>query len=136
VAHLSEWTSDVTNNYDDLSELYDELLSVWSRYIGHVVTNVGGVHEDIKSLIKGSVYTVVPKAQQQEAMQWLQTNAFASPTWLVNLKTLKNTDYSGYTERFRNLQARHLDDILSFDRLGRLMDAEISGLLTILLFIK
>jgi hypothetical protein len=23
-AHLSEWTSDV-NNYDDLSELYDEL---------------------------------------------------------------------------------------------------------------
>jgi hypothetical protein len=24
-AHLSEWTSDVTNNYDDLSELYDEL---------------------------------------------------------------------------------------------------------------
>jgi hypothetical protein len=53
-------------------------------------------------------------------MQWLQTNAFASPTWLVNLKTLKNTDYSGYTERFRNLQARHLDDILSFDRLGRL----------------
>jgi hypothetical protein len=52
-AHLSEWTSDVTNNYEE-SELYDELLSVWSRYIGHVVTNVGGVHEDIKSLIKGS----------------------------------------------------------------------------------
>jgi hypothetical protein len=58
-------------------------------------------------------------------MQWLQTNAFASPTWLVNLKTLKNTDYSGYTERFRNLQVRHLDDILSFDRGS--WDAEISG---------
>jgi hypothetical protein len=42
-------------------------------------------------------------------MQWLQTNAFASPTWLVNLKTLKK-HYSGYTERFRNLQV-HLDDI-------------------------
>jgi hypothetical protein len=26
---------------------------------------VGGVHEDIKSLIKGVFYTVVPKAQQQ-----------------------------------------------------------------------
>jgi hypothetical protein len=108
--------------------LYDELLSVWSRYIGHVVTNVGGVHEDIKKPNqKGAVYTVVPKSQQQEAMQWLQTNAFASPTWLVNLKTLKNTDYSGYTERFRSLQARHLDGMLSFDRLGRLIDAEISG---------
>jgi hypothetical protein len=54
-AHLSEWTSDVTNNYEE-SELYDELLSVWSRYIGHVVTNVGGVHEDIKSLIKRELF--------------------------------------------------------------------------------
>jgi hypothetical protein len=124
--HLSEWTSDVTNNYDDLSELYDELLSVWSRYIGHVVTNVGGVYEDLKKPNqKGVVYTVVAKTQQQEAMKWLQANAFNSPTWLVNLKTLKNTDYSGYTERFRKLQARHLDNMLSFDRLGRLMDAEI-----------
>jgi hypothetical protein len=126
--HLSEWTSDVTNNYDDLSELYDELLSVWSRYIGHVVTNVGGVYEDLKKPNQeGVVYTIVPKVQQQEAMKWLQMNAFNSPTWLVNLKTLKNTDYSGYTERFRKLQARHLYNVLSFDRLGRLMDAEILG---------
>jgi hypothetical protein len=44
-----------------------------SLYRTHV-TNVGGVHEDIKSLIKGS-RLYVPKAQQQEAMQWLQTNA-------------------------------------------------------------
>jgi hypothetical protein len=27
-AHLSEWTSDVNNNYEDLDELYKELLSV------------------------------------------------------------------------------------------------------------
>ncbi|NGY38284.1 zinc-dependent metalloprotease [Flavobacterium sp. XN-5] len=127
-AHLSEWTSDVTNNYEDLSELYDELLSVWSRYVGHVVTNVGGVYEDTKKPNQiGVVYTVTPKAQQQEAMKWLQANAFASPTWLVNLKTLKNIDYAGYTERFRNLQARHLNSVLSFERIGRLMDAEILG---------
>jgi hypothetical protein len=25
-AHLSEWTSDVTNNYEDLEELYKEML--------------------------------------------------------------------------------------------------------------
>jgi len=127
-AHLSKWTSDVTNNYDDLSELYDEMLAVWSRYVGHVVTNVGGVYENLKKPNQeGAVYTVVPKAQQQEAMEWLQANAFASPSWLVNIKTLKNTDVAGYTERFRNLQARHLNSILSFDRIGRLMDAEIQG---------
>jgi hypothetical protein len=54
-AHLSEWTSDVTNNYDDLSELYDEFECMESLY-RHVVTNVGGVHEDIKSLIGSRLY--------------------------------------------------------------------------------
>jgi hypothetical protein len=48
---------------------------------------------------KGTIYDIVPKAKQQEAMQWLQANAFASPTWLVNVSTLKNIDYAGYTER-------------------------------------
>ncbi|UQD57731.1 zinc-dependent metalloprotease [Flavobacterium sp. K5-23] len=127
-AHLSEWTSDVTNNYDDLDELYKEMLDVWSRYVGHVVTNVGGVYENMKKPNQsGNVYDIVPKVKQQEAMLWLQNNAFNSPTWLVNVSTLKNIDYTGYTERFRNLQVRHLNNVLSFGRIGRLMDAEIMG---------
>ena len=126
--NLSKWTSDVTNNYEDLDELYKEMLDVWSRYVGHVVTNVGGVYENTKKPNqKGNVYDVVPKVKQQEAMQWLQSNAFASPTWLVDIGTLKNIDYSGYTERFRNLQVRHLNSVFSFERIGRLMDTEIVG---------
>ena len=127
-ANLSKWTSDVTNNYEDLSELYGEQLSVWSRYVGHVVTNVGGVFETAKKPNQsGSVYEIVPKLQQQEAMQWLQTNAFATPGWIVNSTILKNTDYSGYTERFRSLQVRHLNNLMSLERMGRLLDAEILG---------
>jgi hypothetical protein len=38
---------------------------------------------------------------------------------------LKDIDYAGYTERFRALQVRHLNNVLSLERLGRLMDAEI-----------
>lgn len=126
--HLSEWTSNVTNNYQDLDELYKEMLDVWGRYVGHVVTNVGGVYENTKNPDqKGNVYEVVPKAKQVEAMNWLQTNAFASPTWIVNINTLKNTDYAGYTERFRNIQVRQLNNLMSLGRIGRLMDNEILG---------
>src|SRR3970282_1289487 len=60
-------------------------------------------------------------------MRWLHDNAFNAPTWLVNVSTLKNIDYSGYTELFRNVQARHLKNVLSFEPIGRLMDAEIMG---------
>jgi hypothetical protein len=35
---------------------------------------VGGVHEDIKKPNRSRLYGSL-KAQQQEAMQWLQTNA-------------------------------------------------------------
>lgn len=126
--HLSEWTSSVTNNYDDLDELYKEFLDVWSRYVGHVVTNVGGVYENTKKPNQaGNIYEVVPKAKQIEAMNWLQANAFASPTWIVNINTLKNTDVAGYTEKFRSLQVRHLNNLLSLGRIGRLMDNEILG---------
>ncbi|TDO96525.1 zinc-dependent metalloprotease [Flavobacterium sp. 245] len=126
--HLSEWTSKVTNDYDDLGELYKELLDVWGRYVGHVVTNVGGVYENTKNPNQqGNVYEAVPKARQIEAMNWLQANAFASPTWIVNINTLKNTEYAGYTETFRNIQVRHLNNLLSVSRIGRLMDNEILG---------
>ncbi|KUJ62228.1 zinc-dependent metalloprotease [Flavobacteriaceae bacterium CRH] len=127
-AHLNEWTSNVTNDYGDLDELYKEMLDVWSRYVGHVVTNVGGVYENTKKPNQpGNIYEVVPKAKQIEAMNWLQTNAFASPTWIVNINTLKNTDVAGYTEKFRSLQVRHLNNLLSIGRIGRLMDNEILG---------
>lgn len=121
--NLPSWTSDQTNNYDDLGELYGEMLGVWNRYIGHVTTHIGGVYEDTKNPAQtGDVYAMVPKSQQKEALQWLHDNAFVSPTWLVNKNILNKIDYAGYTERLRGLQTRHLNRILSFETLGRLID--------------
>ena len=119
--NLPAWTSTMTNDYEDLKELYSELLGCWSRYIGHVATTIGGVYEDYKKPNQqGDVYTVVPKAKQEAALQWMLNNAFNTPTWLVNTTALENTEYTGYTERFRALQARYLNKILSFETLGRL----------------
>ena len=124
--NLSNWTSDKTNNYDDLEELYGELLSTWSRYIGHVVTHVGGVYEDYKNPNQtGNVYTVVSKENQKEALNWLHLNAFNTPTWMVDKNTLQNINYAGYIEKFSSQQVRHLNSLLSMDRMGRLLDAQL-----------
>jgi hypothetical protein len=121
--NLPKWTSNQTNDYEDLDELYDELLSTWSRYIGHVATSIGGVYENYKKPSqKGEVYSVVPKAKQEAALQWMLKNAFESPTWLVNTTALQNTAYAGYTEKFRANQVRYLNKVLSFETLGRLSD--------------
>ena len=121
--NLPSWTSDKTNNYEDLEELYGELLGVWSRYVGHVVTHVGGVVEDTKNPSQnGLVYNPVDKAYQKAAIQWLHKNAFDTPDWLLNESILKNIDFAGYTDRMRRLQTRHLNNVMSFERLGRLID--------------
>lgn len=121
--NLPNWTSDKTNNYEDLEELYGEMLSVWSRYVGHVVTHVGGVVEDTKNPSQeGNVYNPVDKAYQKSAIKWLQKNAFETPEWLIDKNILQNINYAGYTEKIRRYQARHLNNLLSFERLERLID--------------
>jgi len=123
--NLPNWTSDITNDYQDLEELYGELLGVYSRYIGHVVTNIGGVFENIKMPNQeGVVYTHQDKNIQKASMNWLQSNVFNTPKWLIDKSILQNIDHAGYFERLRRVQARQLNSLLSFDRLGRLIDAE------------
>jgi hypothetical protein len=123
--NLPEWTSDQTNNYDDLEELYGELLGVYSRYVGHVVTNVGGVNEDLKKpLQSGTVYSTVDKKTQKESVAWIQENVLDTPTWLVDKQILQNINPDGYFEVLRSVQTRHLNSLLSFDRIGRLINSE------------
>lgn len=124
--NLPEWTSSQTNNYEDLSELYGELLSVWSRYVGHVTGNIGGVYEiNKKPSQTGVIYQPVTKEKQREAMIWLQENAFKTQNWLLDKTILANIDESGYTSRMLSLQGRQLFSLLSTSKLERMIDAEV-----------
>ncbi|NVJ89750.1 MAG: zinc-dependent metalloprotease [Flavobacteriaceae bacterium] len=124
--NLPKWTSSKTNNYDDLSELYGELLGVWSRYVGHVVGNIGGVYEfNKKPTQTGYVYEPVSKEMQKESMKWLQDNAFKTQNWLVKKDILANINEAGYTSRMLLLQNRQLYTILNINRIERMIDNEV-----------
>ena len=43
--NLETWTTKDGQSYNDLKELYLEMLSVYSRYIFHVIRIIGGVNE-------------------------------------------------------------------------------------------
>ena len=116
-------TSDQTNDYEDLEELYEELLSCYNRYVGHVLNYVGGVEEHLITPKQGGIaYVAVPKEKQQASMKWVQQNAFETPKWLIDKTLLQNIDYGGYTERLRRLQSRYINGLLNFETLGRLID--------------
>jgi len=125
VPNLIDWTTTEGENYDELEELYGELLGVWSRYVGHVVTQVGGVYETRKVAGQaGGVYEPVPAPTQKRAVTWLNQNAFSSPDWLLDPEILDRIMQTGTIERARRLQARHLNRLLDVNRMGRLIEAE------------
>ena len=124
--NLPKWTSDQTNNYEDLSELYGELLSVWNRYVGHVAGNIGGVYEfNKKPEQNGNVYKTVPKNRQIASLNWLLKNTFETQRWLLDKNILNKIDETGYSDRILGYQNRHLNTLLNVKTLKRMINAEV-----------
>lgn len=124
--NLQEWTTTPGDSYDDLAELYGEFLGVWSRYIGHVVTNIGGVNETLKTTDQeGPVYEVLPAEEQKRSMAFLQKEAFSDPEWLVPKEIISRIDAAGAVNRISNLQARHLQRLLDTERINRMVEAGV-----------
>ncbi|CAI8249077.1 MAG: Uncharacterised protein [Polaribacter sp. SA4-10] len=124
--NLPEWTSTQTNNYEDLSELYGELLSVWNRYVGHVAGNIGGIYEfNKKPEQQGNVYEPVAKKRQIASLKWLLKNTFDTQEWLLDKNILNKIDETGYSDRILRYQNRHLNTLLNVKTLKRMIDAEV-----------
>jgi hypothetical protein len=57
--------------------MYSQVATQFSRYCGHVSSNIGGVERTPKRTEQaGPVFVYTKKTRQQEAMQWLQNNLF------------------------------------------------------------
>ena len=122
---LVEWTSTPGQSYEDLDEIYGEFQGMWSRYMGHVVTLIGGVYEAPKtSDQEGNVYTIVPREKQQEAMAFLTNEVFATPDWILEPDVLRRIEPAGAVDRLRSRQVSILNRLLSTGRLQRLIEAE------------
>lgn len=90
--NLIAWTREPNEGYSNLSELYREINGQFSRYMGHVAKNVGGIYETPKTVEQeGAVYEYVPKATQQEAIKFLNQQLFTTPKWLLDKNILERT---------------------------------------------
>lgn len=85
VPNLLTWTKQPNESYDGLDEIYSNVVGQFGRYMGHVAKNVGGIYETPKMVEQeGAVYEFTPKAVQKEAVNFLSTQLFTTPTWLIN----------------------------------------------------
>lgn len=124
--NLIEWTGEDGKNYEDLSAIYDQVVGQFNRYMGHVTANVGGIYEYYKTYDQeGAVYTHVPKNLQKDAMAFLRSQLFETPTWLIDQNIFNKIEFDGAIERMRKLQVRTLNSILDFGRMARAIENEM-----------
>lgn len=125
VPNLVAWTSTDGQPYDDLQELYGELLGQWSRYMNHVVTLTGGLYVNPKATNQpGMVYEVVPRDRQEQALTFLAENVFTTPTWLLDPSILRRIEPAGAVDRIRGRQVSILNNLLDPSRLARMIEAQ------------
>ncbi|MDG2492798.1 MAG: zinc-dependent metalloprotease [Flavobacteriaceae bacterium] len=122
---LIEWTYEDGKNYNDLETLYDQIFSQFNRYMGHVVSNIGGIYQHNKTYEqKGAVFTHVDRKRQLNSMNFLHKQLFETPYWMLNNEIINKIKAAGTVEKVRGLQVRTLNQLLSFDRLARVIENE------------
>lgn len=128
VPKLIEWTKEDGKTYDDLETIYEQVVSQFNRYMGHVSNNIGGVYEHHKTYDQeGVVYTPVLKSHQQKCMLFLQDELYKTPEWLLDQNIFNKTQYSGFVERIRSIQVKTLNNTLSLGKMARLIEHETAN---------
>lgn len=125
--NLEDWTTEEGQNFDDLKELYLEMVSVYRRYIYHVANLVGGVRET--RVVKGQieqVYENVPRSEQLMALNTLQREVWNSPMWLLDPALISQFEDEGRLPLIGNLQKALVYRLLSTDKLNQMISSAAS----------
>ncbi|WP_028295308.1 zinc-dependent metalloprotease [Olivibacter sitiensis] len=124
VPNLTIWTKQANEKYEGLATMYEQVVTQFGRYAGHVAKNVGGIYETPKTVEQqGTVYEFTPVEKQRRAMAFLNKEVFSTPTWLVDyqIADLSGTDPVAAVGRVQNSTVSRL---LSARNLGNILKAE------------
>ena len=128
VPELQDWTAEDGKYFDDLEELYDNVIGQLRRYTNHVASNVGSVYEWQRSSDENKiVYKTVGRDQQAAAVQFINAQIFRTPQWLINEDILQRISATGVAEKIARLQQSALNTLMNEDRLNRLAEQRARG---------
>ncbi|MBS1604173.1 MAG: zinc-dependent metalloprotease [Bacteroidetes bacterium] len=124
VPNLDAWTKEEGDKYENLSDMYKQVVAQFSRYMGHVLRNVGGVCETFRSVEEpGDVYEPCPKARQREAVAFLNAQLFETPRWLLDNDILNKISSPASGDPVGSVQTGVLGSLLSSSRLNILLQS-------------
>ena len=123
MAWLQSTTVRPTEDFDELSALYDGMMSQWMREMGHVANVIGGATSQEKyGGQPGARFTPLPKSRQKEAMRFLADNALQTPSFLIDREVRGRLGPVGEIDRVQRAQASIINTVLSDGRMTRLVE--------------
>lgn len=111
-------------DYSTLKEIYGQLIGQRNREFGHVASYVGGVvRTERVAGQEGVIHVPVAREKQKECMEFLQKEAFRTPTELLKPSILALIEPTGAVDRVLAGQRQLINILLNNDRMGRLINA-------------
>lgn len=125
---LVQATSQPGEPYDELRDMWTQLLRQYVIEVRHVNQLVGGVYTRQKhSGQNGPSFTVVPRAQQREAARFVIAQALNTPDWLQPQSALSHFAPNGVSHQMETVQDAVMCDLLDPARLERLSEQSERG---------
>jgi hypothetical protein len=126
--NLENWTLEPNDNYEELNEIYGELISVYRRYIYHVHNIVGGIYNTThnSNQLGVTTYLNTDVSKQKEALLFLEKNLWKTQDWLMKKELVSKIKEEGVLNSFQDLQIGALNRFLSVSKLNRMLSAQES----------
>jgi hypothetical protein len=122
---LPATTAKPGEDFGDLEELYGRMLGQWATELSHVAQIVGGFNSQTKYAGQDGVrFTAIPRERQQRAVQFLNAQAFRTPSFLIKPEILRRIEPAGVLDRIEAGQRRVLNALLGTARVNRLVEQE------------
>ncbi|HYC86951.1 MAG TPA: zinc-dependent metalloprotease, partial [Chryseosolibacter sp.] len=121
---LLKWTYQPNEGYENLAQLYKGVSEQYEFYVGHVLTNIGGIYETPKTTEQeGPVFETVPVTRQREAMEFLARQVLTTPRWMLDTAILTRIGESP-TQTITGIHNMVMNHLLSPATLSKLAVAE------------
>ncbi|SMG36085.1 zinc-dependent metalloprotease [Sphingobacterium psychroaquaticum] len=133
--NIIKWTTQPGDDYERAGRLYMGVIGQWYTYADHVINNIGGIY--LENPVLGDhkdAYAPVPKAKQQEALDYVKEQVFAFPDWLFDKQMMTKSfpmkespvglfEYAPYNLK-REFQYSLLYSLVKDERLLRMTEME------------
>ena len=124
--NLMKWTVEPNENYNELNELYGELIGVYRRYVYHVLSLIGGIYDTPHNENQKGVtrFVNVDSKKQMEALSFLEKNLWNTQNWLMKSEMISQIKGEGVLNSIQGLQIGALNRLLNTDKLNRMLSSK------------